>query len=672
MSGFLRRSLTGVRVISDQTLDEALAFHGRATHTGRPPASPERSLQVATVFRCVRVLADNIAQLPLKIYRLDSQGKREEARSHPLWALLHGRPNRLMTPFLWKQTVFSSVLLRGNAYNQIEFAGTGWPEALWPLQSASMNARLERRRPLYDYSPTPADSIRAGRIDAYRVHHLRSMANDGFLGRSVVRQAMHTLGLAMATEEFGSRFFGQGAQPGVALMHPETLSTQAKENIRESWDKRHAGLDGSHKTAVLEEGMTVERIGIPPEEAQFLGTRSFQTLEICRWFGVPPHMAYDLERATFSNIEHQSIAFVQDSLMPWIVNHEEQLQMDLVEREGYESKVWAEYSVDGRLRGDTLSRYRTHQIGIMYGMRSPNEARGKENEPPYEGGDQMFMTGNLVPIEKVGEKRNPGKEGESVDPAGERKIRSERRDDQAVQALRDLWAGAQAGLESRLADLVAWETAAVAESLQERILTIFVRWLQDFYDEVSGELVEALRSPLVRMAVQTARRVVLDLGETWTAELRDRIEAYAEEILGVTADEYAASHRRQLEALIRDEGEEAGDAAARAAVEERLLGWTDTEAQRRANKTAFEVGNAVALAAMAAVGIVSVAWAARGDSCKFCRALDGEIVEIGKDFVAAGGSVTAADGESLTVSRRRGHPPLHGGCDCGTRAVRDV
>jgi len=181
-----------------------------------------------------------------------------------------------------------------------------------------------------------------------------------------------------------------------------------------------------------------------------------------------------------------------------------------------------------------------------------------------------------------------------------------------------------------------------------------------------------LRTPLVRMAVRTTRRVVLDLDEPWTAELRSEMESYAEDVLAVMADEYAASHRRQLEALIRDEGEEAGDAAARAAVEERLLGWTDTESERRARKTAFEAGNAVAMAAMAAVGIVSVAWSARGDACKYCRALDGEIVEIGKDFVTAGGSVTAADGESLAVSRRRGHPPLHEGCDCGTRAVREV
>ena len=165
--------------------------------------------------------------------------------------------------------------------------------------------------------------------------------------------------------------------PGVALIHPGALSPEAQGNIQKSWDNRHAGVGNSHRTAVLEEGMTVHNLGIPPEEAQFLATRQFQTIEICRWFGVPPHMAYDLERATFSNIEQQSIAFVQDSLLPWIVNHEEQLLADVIEREGWESNVWAEYELDGRLRGDTPSRYRVYQIGVMYGLLSPERGKSK-------------------------------------------------------------------------------------------------------------------------------------------------------------------------------------------------------------------------------------------------------------------------------------------------------
>ncbi len=681
MSGFLRQLLpdrqsrhNSPRVVSDIDLEEALGVDGRS-NTGRRAASPDTAMTIATVFACVRILSNNIAQLPLRVYRTDSQGRREEATNHPAWPLLMGKPNPLMRPFIWKQTTFSSVLLRGNTYNQIEFAGDGWPSALWPLHTAAMNARLERREPIYDYSAQPEDKIRSGIIAPGRVHHLRSMANDGFLGRSVVRQAMNTLALTMAAEEFGSRFFGDGAQPGVALSHPSTLSPEAAERLRKSWDSRHKGLDGAHKTAVLEEGMTVERIGIPPEEAQFLGTRTFQTLEICRWFGVPPHMAYDLERATFSNIEHQSMAFVQDSLMPWIVNHEEQLKADVIEREGYESNVWAEYDVNQRLRGDRLTRARANQIEMMYGQLSPNEARAKENRPPYTGGDQMFMSGNLVPIEQVGAKRKPASsdnpDESSARPAEAERRQREERDDSDVQALRDMWFDAKRTLEDRLERLISYETEAVSESLESRTLAMFLVWLDGFYSDLAAEVIASLQTPMRRMAVRTARRVVIDLDESWTADLRGEMEAFADEALAVMADGYCASHRRQLDALADDENGEVTEAAARTAVEERLNGWLETEADRKSHKTAFEIGNAVAMAAMAAVGIVSVAWAARGDSCKYCRALDGQVIEIGKDFVPAGGSVTAADGESMTVNWRRGHPPLHEKCDCGTRAVRE-
>ncbi len=672
MSGFIRQAFEKrARVVSGLTLEEAFRHGAQQSITGRY-VSAETSLQVATVYRCVRVLSDNIAQLPLKVYRRDSAGQRQEARDHPLWRLFHKRPNRLMTPFVWKQTLFSSLFLRGNGYGEIEYGGDGWPAAIWPLQADGMNARLERRKPVYQYSASIEDAASSnGLLPGYRVHHVRSLSNDGFLGRSVVRQAMHTLELALVAEEFGARFFGQGATPGVALMHPDALSTEALERIRKSWDERHGGVGKSHKTAVLEEGMTVEKIGIPPEEAQFLETRRFQSLEICRWFGVPPHMVYDLERATFSNIEHQSIAFVQDSLMPWIVNHEEQIQMDLVEREGYESDVWVEYQVDSRLRGDTLSRYRVYQIGVMYGLLSRNEVRAKENNPAYDGGDEMLMPANLRPMKQVLAEQ----EEEPVAGDGEtRQVRnrpSEQRQDD-VQELRDLWAQAAELLQERLEGVVAFETAAMLEALEGKSLTEFVRWLSGFCGEqLPQAFAEALALPVEELAAWTASMVVASLGEEWTTEIAGRIQEHAAEVLEAEANGYAASHRRQLEALIRDEGAAEGEEAARIAVEERLLEWDQNEAQKRGRKAAFESGNAFSVAAMAAVGISMIAWAARGDACKYCRALDGKTVAIGEDFVGAGGTVTSEDGETLQVSGRHGHPPLHGGCDCGVRAVRE-
>ena len=578
-----------------------------------------------------------------------------------------------MTAYVWKQLVFFSVLLRGNAYVEIEYAGNGWPVALWPLRPDGMQAQLKRREPVYRYTAGMEDPAASnGLIADHRIHHLRSLSSDGFLGRSVVRQAMHTLELALGTEEFGARFFGQDATPGVVLMHPETLSPDAKDNLQRSFDKRHSGVGNAHKTAILEEGMQAERIGVPPEEAQFLETRQFQVLEICRWFGVPPHMAYELTRATFSNIEHQSIAFVQDSLLPWIVNHEEQLLADVIEREGYESNVWAEYVLDGRLRGDTTSRYRVYQIGVMYGLMSRNEARAKENMPAYTGGDEMLMPTNLAPASKVAE----GEEGEEEEKDGGMRQQQERgrnfgtRDD--VQELREIWGRGAKTFTERLEGVVAYETAAVQEALDGGTVHAFVRWLSVFFgDEVPQIYIDALSSSLVDLAGWTAAAVVASLEEEWTVEIAESIEAFAAEALETEANGYAASHRRQLEALIRDEGGGEGEQAARIAVEERLLGWSENEAAKRGRKAAFEVGNAIALAAMGAVGIALVAWAARGESCQYCRALDGKTVAVGGDFVAAGGSVSAEDGESLQVSGKRKHPPLHGGCDCGVRAVRE-
>ena len=667
MSGFIRRAFD--RVISGLSLEEAFRHGVQQSYTGRH-VSAETSLQVSTVYRCVSVLANNIAQLPLKVYRRDSQGQRQEATDHPLWRVLHTRPNRLMTAFIWKQLVFSSVLLRGNSYIEIEYLGNGWPAALWPLRPDGMQAELKRREPVYRYTAGMEDPVASnGLIPDYRIHHLRSLSSDGFLGRSVVRQAMHTLELALGTEEFGARFFGQDATPGVVLMHPGALSPEAMSNIQKSFDKRHSGVARAHKTAVLEEGMQAERIGVPPEEAQFLETRQFQVLEICRWFGVPPHMAYELTRATFSNIEHQSIAFVQDSLLPWIVNHEEQLLADVIEREGYESNIWAEYVLDGRLRGDTTSRYRVYQIGVMYGLMSRNEARAKENQPAYTGGDEMLMPANLAPASQVA----AGDEEET--DGGMRQQQRRGRDFSArddVQELRDIWERGAKTFEERLEGVVAFETAAVQEELDSRSVHSFVRWLSVFFDEDAPQLfIEALNSSLVDLAGWTAAAVVASLDEEWTAEIGESIETFAADALETEANGYAASHRRQLEALIRDEGGGEGEQAARIAVEERLLGWSENEAAKRGRKAAFELGNAIALAAMGAVGITLVAWAARGESCQYCRALDGKTVATGSDFVAAGGSVSGADGESLQVSGRRTHPPLHSGCDCGVRAVRE-
>ena len=675
MSGFLRRAYDKrERVLSGLTAEELFSqdVAVRPGYNGRY-ITPELAMNLATVNRCVRVLSDGVAQLPLMLYRPNSQGAREQATDHPLWTILHDKPNRLMSPFAFKQTLFRQVLLRGNAYGEIEWK-KGYPAAVWPLRSENMKAEVKKRRPEYDYTPSDKNDLgmTKGRIADYRVHHLRGLSGDGFLGHSPVQQARLSLDLALSTEEYGGRFFHGDATPTMALSHPMALSAEAKERISDSWSARHKGLERSHKVAVLEEGMTVERLAVPPEEAQFLGTREFQTVEICRWFGVPPHMVYDLTRATFSNIEHQSIAFLNDSLLPWLIAHEQQIRIDMLERNAWESGLWAEYKVDGRLRGDTVSRYRAYQIAVMYGLKNRNEIRRLENDPPYEGGDEMLVPANLAKAKDVGKMAANKKAPQESEPDGEARsgaLRSETRAQEDAQKLRDLWAEAVDGLSRQLAGVLRSELEAVRAALGRQDLGNFLLWLDGFHDELVASYGDALASRMRTLSIATARAAAGQLDEGWTSDLREQTEEFAAELVEGEGHGYAGNHRRQLEALVRDaESEE----LARVEVEMRMLSWEETEADKRARELAFKAGNAVLMTTFAALGIIYHIWSARGDACPYCRALDGKRVAIGEDFVSAGDEVEGGDGaEPMRVSGRRTHAPLHGGCDCTSRPERE-
>ena len=206
---------------------------------------------------------------------------------------------------------------------------------------------------------------------------------------------MQAVGLGLATEEFGARFFGNGARPGMVLQHPGTLTGEGFKNLKESWEEEHGGLSQSHRVRILEEGMTANVVGVPPEEAQFLETRQFQAQEIARIFRMPPHKIGLLENATFSNIEHQAIEFVTDTIRPWLVNYEQAMMRQLLSPE-QRAQYFVEFLVEGLLRGDTASRYQAYGIGRQNGWLSVNDIRELENMDVIEGGDEYLTPLNMV------------------------------------------------------------------------------------------------------------------------------------------------------------------------------------------------------------------------------------------------------------------------------------
>lgn len=367
----------------------------------------ERSaMQMTAVYACVRILSESIAGLPLHMYRYEDDGSKTKAVEHPLYHLLHDEPNPEMTSFIFRETLMSHLLLWGNAYAQIIRNGKGDIIALYPLMPNRMKVERDTKGQLYyeyqtmkEDAPTMKGAVY--QLDPSEVLHVPGLGFDGLVGYSPIAMAKNAIGLAIAAEEYGSKFYANGAAPSGVLEHPNVLKDPAK--IRDSWNAAFGGSSNSHRLAVLEEGMKYTPISISPNEAQFLETRKFQINEIARIFRVPPHMVGDLEKSSFSNIEQQSLEFVKYTLNPWVCRWEQALQRALLD-DDEKGKYFFRFNVEGLLRGDYQSRMNGYATARQNGWMSANDIRELENLdriPAELGGDLYLVNGNMLPLSQV-------------------------------------------------------------------------------------------------------------------------------------------------------------------------------------------------------------------------------------------------------------------------------
>lgn len=379
----------------------------------------ERSaMQMTAVYSCVRILSEAVAGLPLHIYQYTGTSNKEKAIDNPLYFLLHDEPNSEMTSFVFRETLMTHLLLWGNAYSQIIRNGKGEVIALYPLMPDRMTVNRDENGQLYyEYmvSSDDAKTLKGSmvRLSTYDVLHIPGLGFDGLVGYSPIAMAKNAIGLAIAAEEYGSKFYANGATPSGILEYPGTV--KEPEKVRESWNAGFGGSLNSHKVAVLEEGMKYTPISIAPNEAQFLETRKFQVNEIARIFRVPPHMVGDLEKSSFSNIEQQSLEFVKYTLEPWLVRWEQAMQRALIPQED-KSKYFIKFNVDGLLRGDYQSRMQGYSVGIQNGFMSPNDVRTLENMdliPDELGGNKYMCNGNMIDIASVGKQYREEKKSEN-------------------------------------------------------------------------------------------------------------------------------------------------------------------------------------------------------------------------------------------------------------------
>jgi HK97 family phage portal protein len=334
------------------------------------------------------MISSTIATLPLPVYKRTPAGK-DRAPEHPVYRLLHDRPNPEQSSFVWRETMMAHLLLWGAAYSEIERNGKGEPVALWPLHPA--NVRIERvgADRLYVVRVNAEETV----LPADNVLHIPGFSLDGCNGLIPVQVARNAIGLGKATEEFGSSFFGHGTHPSGILTHPAKIGKEGEDGLRASWNKQQAGLSNAQRIAILQEGVTWTPLAVPPEAAQFLETRKFQVSEIARLFLIPPHLIADLERATFSNIEEQGIQYVTHCIEPWTRRIEQELNYKLLAPSHF-----AEFVLEGLLRGNSEARAAWYSAMANLGVYSINEIRERENLNRIEGGDTRFVPLNMTPL----------------------------------------------------------------------------------------------------------------------------------------------------------------------------------------------------------------------------------------------------------------------------------
>lgn len=399
----------------NRTTGSSYAFYLGGTSSGKA-VNERTAMQMTAVYACVRILSEAIAGLPLHLYRYREDGGKEKATDHPLYGLLHDEPNPEMSSFVFRETLMTHLLLWGNAYAQIIRNGHGEVIALYPLMPNKMSVNRDSAGTLYyEYTrhteDAPTIKGTTVKLKPPDVLHVPGLGFDGLVGYSPIAMAKNAIGLAIATEEYGSKFFANGATPGGILEHPGVVKDP--ERVRNSWNAAFGGSGNANKVAVLEEGMKYTPISISPEQAQFLETRKFQIDEIARIFRVPPHMVGDLEKSSFSNIEQQSLEFVKYTLDPWVTRWEQSIYRTLLSPKE-KKDFFVKFNVEGLLRGDYVSRMNGYSIARQNGWMSANDIRELENMdriPKEEGGDLYLINGNMLPLSNAGAFANISENG---------------------------------------------------------------------------------------------------------------------------------------------------------------------------------------------------------------------------------------------------------------------
>lgn len=525
----------------------------------------------SAVWAAVNLVSAGVSSVPLSLYRVLGEGKgKEEFKNHSTYRLLHDQPNPQMGSMVFRRTLQAHAMVWGNGYAEIVRDAAGRPRELWPLLPYAVQPFVESGVLRYRcYNPGGSTVV----VDATDIVHVRGLSNDGVCGYPTIGNARESIGLGIAAEQFGSTFFGNGSTFGGVIKYPAGVATnpQTRKDNAEALKKAHQGVDNAHRLLAIYEGADFTALGVPPNMAQFLETRQFQIEEVCRWFNVAPHKLHHLLRTSYNSIEHSAIEYDMDTLNPWWVTWEQELQYKLV-APLEQSQQRVEHVRQGRLQADVASRGTFYQTSFNVGSVTPNEIRGLENRNPILGGDQSFVMNNLIPLELATEywkaeieakkqKTQPppppprnGDDDRAIEELKEQLIAA-RQCQQTAEDVKDLEIHKRGQAEADKATAVAAQASLQAELQQEKqahatTAVERVRAIQD-WDSARADrakAVEDLQSTgLALQAAQTEARTLTDR----LSDTQSDLEATQAREAAVIAERDTARAEVQAESALR-------------------------------------------------------------------------------------------------------------------------
>lgn len=636
---------------------------GMKTVAGKE-VTEHQAFNYLTVYACVSLIASDIARLPFHVYQKNGN-ERIRIYDHPLSEVNSVKANDETSALVHRQTGMGHLLLWGNKYDLKEFDRIGRARQLWQFPAPGnmsvrrakkdMKGGIRQGELYYAYQDRGQEEY----FPALKIFHVPAFGFNGLVGKSPISFARENIGLALAMEEYGARYFADGTHPSAAIsMPPEAggMSTEDSKKYAAFMKEQYAGLGRAHTLMVLPNGEKFEPISIPARDAQFIESRRFQKLEICGMYHVPPSkVAIHEGNVSYNSLESENQSYVDGCLIHWTTLIEAQENMLLLTPEERARGYYVEHDFKGLLKTDTKSRfeayYRLWQMGYPL-----NKLLAKDNENPVDGGDKGFIQINMAPVDQVAaglpdKTKSQRSVMDKRDSNATRRILSiEARDRVSARYYPLILAAAQ-----RVIDFEASSVRNHLEKVrQNRDLAGDVAdWLDEFYagmpERIKRELGPVFRSFSDALMDVVEKELGLDGTNDLSTVVADYIDNYTRR--------HVESSTGQLMALLRGEIAE---------LEKRVGEWEEKRAEKIAENESVRLGGAVYNTIAFGAGY-NVFWRTRGAStCPYCQSLSGRSIGQGRYFVADGDEIEPdnAPNGAMKVYGNRSHPPLHAGCDC--------